>query len=163
MLCPSDHAERSFGLYAEHESPESNADNEELLIYLPAANYVGVFGTTDPDAVPGSSGNGAFIEGRPFRFAEFPRGLTQSLLIGERTARKLPSTWIGFLLRGEDAPARVVGFADKGPNRSDADECEFDSRHPDRANFLWGDGHVEAISNSIASPVYRRFANRLAR
>jgi prepilin-type processing-associated H-X9-DG protein len=168
MLCPSDNAERSFGLYAEREEAESGhlrgagEEHEELLISLPAANYVGVFGTTDPDDVPGTSGNGALIEGRPIRFAEFHRGLTESLLVGERTARKLPSTWIGFLLMGEDAPARVVGFADKGPNRDDADECEFDSRHPDLANFLWGDGHVEAIADSIAADVYRRLARRMA-
>jgi len=169
MLCPSDNAERSFALYAEHEEAaesgrlrEPDENSEELLIFLPAANYLGVFGTTDPDAVPGASGNGAFIEERAIRFVEFHRGLTQSLWIGERTARKLPSTWIGFLRKGEDAPARVVGFADKGPNRDDTDECEFDSRHPKCVNFLWGDGHVKSIGDTIAADAYRRIANRMA-
>jgi prepilin-type processing-associated H-X9-DG protein len=169
MLCPSDNAPRTFGLYSEREQQAQSAgfrhepdeeEPEELLISLPSANYVALFGTTDPDAVPGTSGNGAFIEGRPIRFAELQRGLTQSLFVGERTARKLPSTWMGFLLRGEDAAARVVGYADQGPNRDDADECELDSRHPGCVNFLWGDGHVDVVRDSISPNLYRRLARR---
>ena len=175
LICPSDAAERSFALYAEIDEPpgltnaagsnsEPDDDDEEhsdtVLTWLPAANYLGVFGTTDPDAVAPQSGNGAFLEKRSVRFHEFQQGLSQSFLIGERTARKLPATWLGFLYQGEDAPARVSGFAGQGPNRDDADECEFDSRHRGVTNFLFGDGHVAAVSDGIEASVYRGYARR---
>jgi prepilin-type processing-associated H-X9-DG protein len=80
--------------------------------------------------------------------------------IGERTARKLPSTWIGFVLTGEDAQARVLGNAWLGPNRIDADECEFDSRHPSCVNFLWADGHFAPVADAIDAALYRDLARR---
>jgi prepilin-type processing-associated H-X9-DG protein len=79
--------------------------------------------------------------------------------VGERTARKLPSTWLGFDLRGEDAAGRVTGQAWLGPNRADADECEFDSRHPGGVNFLWGDGHVAWLIDEIDAMLYRQLAS----
>lgn len=103
------------------------------------------------------------VELRAVRLSQFVRGLSSSLLVGERTARKLPSTWVGFLTNGEDAAGRIVGFADRGPNRDSADECEFASRHPGCVNFLWADGHVSTIADNIAPNTYRQLAVRAAR
>lgn len=161
LLCPSDSAPRGFSLYADKGGIHLAARAGEMpLAMLPAANYLGVFGTSDPDMVPGPTGDGAFIEAESRRIAEFDRGLSNVLWLGERTARRLPSTWIGFVVAGEDAPSRVVGEAFQGPNRLGADECEFDSRHPGCANFLWGDGSVRAIADTIDSANYRRLASR---
>lgn len=161
LLCPSDAAPRGFSLFADKGGLLLAARVGELpLAALPSANYLGVFGTTDPDMVAGTTGDGAFIEGESRRVSEFYRGLTNALWLGERTARRLPSTWIGFVVSGEDAPSRVVGEAFQGPNRAAADECEFDSRHPGCANFLWGDGGVRPIADSIDSALYRRLASR---
>ena len=44
-----------------------------------------------------------------------------------------------------DAAGRIVGYAGIGPNRDDADECEFDSRHPGHVNFAWTDGLAEEL------------------
>ena len=46
------------------------------------------------------------------------------------------------------------------PEEVRADEDEFDSRHPGCTNFLWGDGHVKSIANSIETTVYRNLAKR---
>ena len=73
---------------------------------------------------------------------------------------RVPSTWLGVDFRGEDAACRLVGNAETSPNHPTCDECEFDSRHPDGANFLWGDGHVRLISENIDSVEYRRLARR---
>ncbi|HTI52374.1 MAG TPA: DUF1559 domain-containing protein [Planctomycetaceae bacterium] len=158
LLCPSDNAPARFELFADQGTVASWPP--KVLARLPGANYVGIFGTLDPDTVDGRIGNGAFLEGRSIRMAEFQRGLSQSLLVGERTAQRLTSTWIGFVIGGEDAPGRVAGGVILGPNRRDADECEFDSRHPGSVNFLWGDAGVRSISDSIDSAIYRRFARR---
>ncbi|QDT41893.1 hypothetical protein Pan241w_19730 [Gimesia alba] len=160
--CPSDVAEDLFTLFEENEEGHetSGLQSHSRLIDLPSANYVGVYGTSDPDAIASQPGDGVFVANRFLRFTECQNGLSNIIMVGERTARKLPSTWLGIVMEGEDSKGRMVGFAYVGPNRRDADECEFDSRHPGCANFLWGDGHVKSISDSIDAPTYRRFATR---
>ena len=157
FLCPSDVGTEAFELYPDDAFV---IESTEPLVKLPTANYVAVFGTLQADDVPGCQGDGAFLERRSVRLAELMRGQSNTLLVGERTFRKVPSTWLGFDYRGEDAECRIVGNADKGPNRDDADECEFDSRHPGSTNFLWGDGHVQAVGDSVDAGLYRNWARR---
>jgi len=157
FLCPSDIAALTFTLYEEgHGTPSSN----RVLAQLPSSNYVGVFGTSDPDESEDGKGEGAFMMDSSVRFVDLRRGLSNVMLVGERTAKKLPSTWIGIALKGEDAAGRIVGNAFLGPNRADADECEFDSRHVGCANFVWADGHVSSVADGIDLNTYRRTATR---
>lgn len=159
LLCPSDIIEPTFVLHEDDELTGSSGP----LVSLPTANYVGVFGISEPDDfIPAPPGEGPFEGARPVRFEEFRRGLTQTFLIGERTMAKVPSTWLGVDARGEDAACRLVGNALTSPNCSLCDECEFDSRHSGGSNFLFGDGHVKLISQSIDSNEYRRLAKRSA-
>ncbi len=159
FLCPSDSSEAVFPLFAELGEHAAHAQQStQILVTLPRANYVGVFGDTDPDEVPGETGNGAFIQEHPHRFQEMSRGSSHVMLVGERTSRKLASTWLGIATEGEDAAGRIVGNANLGPNRDDSDECEFDSRHPGHVNFLWADGHVDAVHDDIDPLVYQENA-----
>jgi prepilin-type processing-associated H-X9-DG protein len=161
FLCPSDHGANSFPLFAELGLPGANAQKStRLLAVLPRANYMGVFGTKEPDEVAGDSGEGVFIEGRGFRLPEITRGLSHVYMVGERTTRKMASTWLGFAVEGEDAGGRVVGAAFEGPNREEIDECEFDSRHFGHVNFAWADGHVSSLKNDIDREVYIQSAQR---
>ena len=161
FLCPSDPGDPSFSLYAEEGDHESHGqESAQVLIELPRANYIGVFGTLDPDDVEGDIGEGMFVQDRGRRLAEISRGLSHVTFVGERTTRKLPSTWLGIATDGEDAAGRIVGYNDLGPNRDDADECEFDSRHSGHVNFLWVDGHVSSVVDDIDRYVYRQFADR---
>jgi len=161
FLCPADFAAQTFFLHKEeHNDHQETHPSSNDSIELPSSNYAGVFGTSDPDDVKGDTGEGAFLMDTGVRFAELRRGLSHVFLVGERTAKKLPSTWIGIALEGEDAAGRVVGNAFLGPNRNDADECEFDSRHAGCANFLWADGHVECIVDAIDTEAYRKMATR---
>jgi prepilin-type processing-associated H-X9-DG protein len=155
FLCPSDTGDPVFPMFAEIGEHGTHAqESEDVLISLPRANYVGVFGSTDPDDVPGETGTGIFVQTRGRRFAELQRGTNRVMMVGERTTRKIPSSWLGFAVEGEDAAGRVVGYADLGPNRDDADECEFDSRHPGHSNFVWADGHVAAVQNEVDRTIY---------
>ncbi|WP_442508070.1 DUF1559 domain-containing protein [Novipirellula sp. SH528] len=173
MLCPSDITEPTFMLYEgdEDEHEVSGASTHAMegstlpsaepaaIVELPTANYVGVFGTFESDdAVPAPIGDGAFLENRLVRFRDFQRGLSQTLLVGERTMAQVPSTWLGVSLRGEDAAARLVGSALEGINNPLADECDFSSRHPHGANFLYGDGHVRFIDQNIDLTLYHEIA-----
>lgn len=154
--CPSDVAGPRFTLMRE------TADEALLpLVDLPTANYVGVYGTGEPDDVrPTPPGNGAFMCARPVRFHEFVNGLSNTFLVGERSVAMLASSWLGFDGAGEDAECRLAGTAWAGPNCQECDECEFSSRHRGISQFLWGDGRVQGVSEGIDSAVYQQMARR---
>ncbi len=161
FLCPSDITLAQFTLYEVDDAGQAVGP----LVELPSANYVGVFGVSEPDddETLAATGEGAFVEARRVRFADMTRGLSNSLFVGERTMARVPSTWLGVDRRGEDALCRVVGNAFTGPNCGWCDECEFSSRHPGGANFLWGDGRVSLISETIGSLEYQTLARRQSR
>ncbi|KAA5538914.1 DUF1559 domain-containing protein [Roseiconus nitratireducens] len=170
MLCPSDITEPTFQLYEADEWEEDEHFGRQsrlldsvappkALVELPTANYVGVFGTIEPDdSIPAPVGDGCFLENHLTRFRDFQRGLSRTLVVGERTMAQVPSTWLGVSLSGEDAAARLVGSTLEGINNPLADECDFSSRHAGGANFLWGDGHVEFMTEQIDLPEYHRLA-----
>lgn len=163
LLCPSDVADRTFRLYLEdHITFVDDADplSEEVLMELPQANYVGLAGYSDPDEPAGYDGAGVFVHRRHMSFRDLANGLSQVAVISERTARKLPSTWLGFHVLGEDAPGRVLGFCNLGPNIATSDECELDSRHPGCILVLFADGHAQPVSDGVDQSIYRRMATR---
>ena len=156
LTCPSDIALPHFTLLQDPDFGDATP-----LVDLPAANYVGVYGTWEPDEIhPTPPGDGTFMDSRSVGFHEFVNGLSNTFLVGERTASKLSVTWLGFDAAGEDAECRVVGNAATSPNCEVCDECEFSSRHPGLSQFLWGDGRVEAVNDFIDQSVFRRMARR---
>ena len=184
FLCPSDITVPSFELTSErddhgHASTSSsleisarlsNYDKDpttSVLLRLPTANYIGVYGTVeadefdiihDPEFV--DYGDGSVVNDRRIRFADLRRGLSHTIMIGERTMAMVPSTWLGVDLRGEDAACRITGSAMTSPNCEPCDECEFSSRHPGGSNFLYADGRVELVTDSIDQTLYRELARR---
>ncbi|MCA9084111.1 MAG: DUF1559 domain-containing protein [Planctomycetaceae bacterium] len=181
MICPSDVGPSEFTLFPETDDDEADDDapsNPGMLsmlrieaekptssrpvtaIPLPRANYVGIFGISDPDESGESSGEGTFLGNHPLKWRDLTRGLSNVAIIGERTAKRLPVTWVGVDLRGEDAVARLTAFAFREPNGATTDECEMDSRHTSGINLLFADGHVRFVENSIDSAVYRNMARR---
>ncbi|TWU35009.1 DUF1559 domain-containing protein [Novipirellula artificiosorum] len=169
MLCPSDITELTFTLFEEGEEGKEDGEATSVgsgssrdltpLVRLPTANFVGVFGTIEPDdEIPAPIGDGAFVENRAMRFRDFSRGTASTLVVGERTMAQVPSTWFGVRLSGEDAAARLVGSALEGINNPMADECDFSSRHGGGANFLWGDGHVTFVTERVDLQEYHRWS-----
>lgn len=163
LLCPSDVAENTFRLFEETaDNSEGGVDplSDEVLMELPKANYLGISGCMDPDEPSGFDGAGAFVHRKCYSFRDLSNGLSQVAVISERTAKKLPSTWLGFHVLGEDAAGRVLGFCSLGPNTTTSDECELDSRHAGCILVLFADGHVRSVSDSIDQSVYRKMAMR---
>jgi prepilin-type N-terminal cleavage/methylation domain-containing protein/prepilin-type processing-associated H-X9-DG protein len=175
LLCPSDIAEPSFELVDTDENGGSGPalslaagpTTSRALIYLPTTNYVGVYGTVEaddvdeyvgPEGIP--YGDGSVINGRRVKFADLQRGLSNTMLVGERKMAAVPSSWLGIDLRGDDAECRLVGSAMTGPNCDACDECEFSSRHAGGSNFLWADGRVTIISKFIDPDLYQESAKR---
>jgi prepilin-type processing-associated H-X9-DG protein/prepilin-type N-terminal cleavage/methylation domain-containing protein len=171
MRCPSDISDPVFELYAEHHNVATGhstsavliggVDETAPLVRLPAANYVGVFGTLEADETfPAPAGDGPIVSGRAVRYADLERGQSHTLTIGERTTAMVPSTWLGVNFRGEDAACRLVGSAITTPSCDNCDECEFGSRHSGGSNFVWADGHVSLVLRDIDPLEYQRLAKR---
>lgn len=152
--CPSDVAPHRWEL-RDHDAPQT------VLMELPLSNYICVFGTLDPDGTV-LEGDGAFIRNRSFRIADFEAGLSNTMFIGERSANHLPGTWFGFLYRGQEAQSRVAGYVNHPPGSAEADESDFSSRHSSGAFFLWGDGHVDFVSQFVDRTVYHSSGTRTA-
>lgn len=168
LICPSDITEAFFDLWPESPGGDPAASSGAALIRIPTANYQGVFGNSEGDeayepfaAANPAFGEGAVVHNRRVRWPDFERGLSDTLLVGERTMAMVPSTWLGVDLRGEDATCRLVGSAITRPNCTACDECEFSSRHAGGSLFAWADGHVSLLSEDIDSSAYQRLA-RLA-
>jgi prepilin-type processing-associated H-X9-DG protein/prepilin-type N-terminal cleavage/methylation domain-containing protein len=173
MRCPSDISEPTFELHV--ETPISNrglntsgmpagpGSDNSLLVELPTANYVGVFGTLEADqSFPAPMGDGPIVSNRRVRLIDLERGQNHTLLVGERTTAMVPSTWLGVHFHGEDAACRLVGSAITNPNCDFCDECEFASRHSGGSNFVWADGHVSLVANDIGTAEYQRLSKRRA-
>jgi prepilin-type N-terminal cleavage/methylation domain-containing protein/prepilin-type processing-associated H-X9-DG protein len=136
----------------------------------------GVLGVTD-DAW---DNNGAFLRNRRLRIADITDGLSNTLFVGERATNMSSSTWTGAVMNGvvpaqrypdpadqlanaEGAPALVLahGSREHLPNNPlvfDADATS--SYHVAGVNFLFGDGSVQSISNTIDGTVYEALLTR---
>src|SRR5205823_1258238 len=132
-----------------------------------SANYAGVFGVTEP----GVDGDGVFFRNSKTGFNDIPDGTSQTLLVGERTVRLGPTTWVGSVTGAtiyapqtgpqvEDGSGMVLGQANHPPGTASCELNEFGSRHPTGANFAFADGHVAFIANSISQPIYHALATR---
>jgi prepilin-type processing-associated H-X9-DG protein/prepilin-type N-terminal cleavage/methylation domain-containing protein len=171
MRCPSDISEATFELLPEPTRAHSlearkvsSAPTANLglpLVRLPAANYVGVYGTLEADETfPAPSGDGTIVSDRTVRFADLHRGPSHTIIIGERPTSMVPSTWYGVNFAGEDAACRLVGSAITSPNCEPCDECEFGSRHTGGSNFAWADGHVTLVASDIDRSEYQQLSKR---
>ncbi|MBN2292253.1 MAG: DUF1559 domain-containing protein [Pirellulales bacterium] len=159
--CPSDIGKSTFLLAA-------GMPNRGYGGYTPTevatSNYIGVFGTIQMKLVcmggGNCVGNGQFCFHQAFRFRDLSDGLTHTLLVGERSSKDYPSTWLGVVAGGQHAPGRVVGVAISPPNSDESNFANFNSYHPSGTHFLAADGSVRLIPEDIQTEVYQALCTR---
>ena len=132
------------------------------MFELARANYSGVFGTGSIEGNPGM-GNGTFFRNSHIRFANIIDGLSNTLLIGERSSRLDFPTWVGAVPGAYRGMARIIGTASSVPNHILNDFADFGSYHPFGANFAMGDGSVRLIDDEIDLSVFQALATRAGR
>jgi prepilin-type N-terminal cleavage/methylation domain-containing protein/prepilin-type processing-associated H-X9-DG protein len=124
--------------------------------------------------------NGAFLRNKNMRIRDIRDGLSNTLLVGERASGMSDVTWTGAVTNGvvpairypdpadqllfaEAAPALVMAHGSRShlPNNPlvfDADAAS--SYHKGGVNFLYGDGSVRSINNSIDGLIYEALLTR---
>ncbi len=166
--CPTDIGNETFQLAG---GGPSVGGGVTFPIEIATGNYIGVFGTRDFHDLcdPGSpdynncQGDGTFFLNRQVSFRDIIDGLSNTLIVGERSSKFAPSTWVGVVTGGQHGVARVAGLATFPPNSELNEEHyshNFSSFHPAGTNFLSGDGSVKLISETIAEETYRALTTR---
>lgn|SRR5487761_1628838 len=159
FLCPSDPAPPTFTVHS----------TSTLVAY---GNYLAVNGNLGVSGAAGAN-DGAFLRNRWLRTADILDGLSNTLFVGERSQRMSFSTWVGAVTGGdvpsnldptavESSAALVMGHCGPHvPNNPDVTDADaLSSSHPESVHFLYGDGSVHLLTNSIAVAVYDALATR---
>ena len=184
-LCPSDNMPSTWTASVGLVKVSGGAILELLrpLCDVAGSNYVGVFGVGEP----GVDGDGVFFRNTSIRFADITDGLSQTLCVGERSIQlkkgRGQATWVGAVPGAqfwtcdaaassdpdasgpcvkEDGSGMVLGHTGEGHGPGDpyCDVNQFNSRHGRGANFLFCDGHVKYLNNSMDYATYKSLSTR---
>ena len=149
---------------------------------LAKSSYAGVNGQAELADFDTAFGLGMFLRGRGVSIAEVTDGLSNTLFVGERSSKSakqavgtLPGvcTWVGALpggdLDGETSALYILGWTGNSsspakPNMPEPDGSfhaeSFTSRHSGGVNFLFGDGSVRFITDSIDGQTWVKLGTR---
>jgi prepilin-type processing-associated H-X9-DG protein/prepilin-type N-terminal cleavage/methylation domain-containing protein len=168
-LCPSDAVKPAW--WAMVRDP-GGIPTRRICEVAPA-NYVGVYGTSDP----GIDGDGLFFRDSRVGIRDISDGTAQTLAVGERSHSLGEATWVGSVTdavlfpvdgdgvgypRAEGGPGMVLGHAGGrlGPGDPNGEVNQFYSRHPGGVNFLFADGHVGFLKTTTPNKTFRALATR---
>lgn len=138
------------------------------------ANYVGVFGTTEP----GVDGDGVFFRNSQINLRDITDGSSHTLMVGERSVLLGQATWVGAVANAvlvpdtsdgvgagppENDAAMVLGHTGDGfsPGQRASHVSQFYSLHSGHGvQFLFADSHVSFLSSSLDYRQYHAMATR---
>jgi prepilin-type N-terminal cleavage/methylation domain-containing protein/prepilin-type processing-associated H-X9-DG protein len=146
FLCPSDDYVGTF-------TPPTAS------VTLAHGDYVAVFGSNEIETDP-AGGNGMFFLNSDVRIAHVSDGTSNTLMVGERCTKRYTATWTGVLAGVDEAQALVLGTCDHPPNDPGGHMEDFASQHTNGVNFLYGDGTVRTINDTIDQSIYNALATR---
>jgi len=164
FFCPSDDLLTNFTI----------TDGGSNSWTLAQGSYVACNGNDGVDDFTTPPHTGAFIRAtRGFRIADISDGLSNTLFVGDRTAKLSYCSWVGgptgalnpFLQApgnfGAEVTLLMCHAGATGPNTPgvfDADSTS--SPHRTGVPFLFGDGSVRFLSNNLAIPTWMALATR---
>ncbi|MFN7628695.1 MAG: DUF1559 domain-containing protein, partial [Pirellula sp.] len=144
FLCPSDPGDSTFeigqdtGEEEEEEHVGHNVDEGPKLFRIAKANYVGVFGTLEVAEYP-YNGDGVFFGNSTIRARDIVDGLSNTMIVGERSSRLGGSVWHGVIPEAAEPLPRFLGSTDHTPNSPAGHFDDFSSRHEAGAHFSFAD------------------------
>ena len=156
--CPSETGPETVDLNGDIASP--NATFGAALpvssnpIMVGRSNYSGMFGNVEIDDDP-ANGPGAFFANSNIKLGRFTDGLSNTVIVAERTLNLGAVSWVGVVPRVDGAAERIVGAADHAPNDPDGGFEDFSSYHPGGINVVLGDGSAHFVPNSVSEEVFQ--------
>ncbi len=157
--CPSDPFGDTFELGEESASHPKTVDDGAKLFHVSKSNYIAMFGTFELEDSP-YRGDGIYYGNSKTKFRDVTDGLSNTLMVGERSGQLGGSLWQGNVPEAAEANARIVGVADHVPNSPVGHFEDFRSYHSGGANFMRADCSVQWLPQTIDEEVYRAMATR---
>jgi prepilin-type processing-associated H-X9-DG protein len=170
LLCPSDTVPTSWWA----ESRDTSGNPIAQLCQVAPANYVAMYGTTDP----GIDGDGMYFRDSKIGVVDVRDGTSLTVAAGERSFRLGEATWAGSVTgailfpdnndgigypRAEDGPGMVLGHAGgrQGPGAPTGEVNQFYSLHAGPGiNVLFADGHVAFLKSTMSYVTFQALATR---
>ena len=167
-LCPSDFPEPTWIAAV----LDLDGSAKQTICDLASANYIGVFGTTEP----GVNGDGLFFRNSRLALRNITDGTTQTIAVGERSHLLCQATWAGAVTNAnlyptagstappvlDNATGMILGYTGdgNGPGSVDSHANQFSSMHGQGANFVFADGHVQFLGESIERTTFMALSTR---
>ena len=147
-------------------------------ITMAFSNYTGMFGTTEAGETDNGEGDGPLYRNSRVQVVQITDGTSQTIMVGENSRAYVHGTWVapvnGALVpplfpgadptEQEPHPALVLGHTgDDGshtPNNPTNHVDDFTSRHTAGVNFLFCDGSVRMINNTISPTTWKSLGTR---
>ena len=169
FACPSDQLVETFTI-----AVEPSGDALVPPVVVAHGSYLAVNGN---ESVTGNqaSNDGAFLENKSLRPASITDGLSNTFFISERNVHMSFTTWVGAVTNAgvpsiQDPPPQIIqgsaalimGHCGPWPpnNPNPTDGAALASAHGSGVQFVFGDGSVHMIGNSISLDVYDALASR---
>lgn len=169
MFCPTDDAKRVW----QAKSRDIAGHPIALICEVAAANYVAMYGTTEP----GVDGDGIFFRNSKVGLKHITDGSSKTIAVGERARKLGEATWVGSVTGAalfpdddnsisqyhpENSTGMVLGHAGEGigPGGGGGDVNQFYSLHGAGVNFLFADGHVTFLSSTMDYKTYLALSTR---
>ena len=177
FLCTADSTPRSFVV------TDAWGVSPPWTLQLPSSNYVGVFGTGALPDIPNPF-DGIFGGNSAIGVVDILDGTSQTMAVGERCHNTAYATWMAMIPGGWLFPTSLynqggpyipaagvpqhgallapVGLLDppRTPNNLSGHPEDFSSLHPGGVNFLFADGSVRFVKNSVDFRTFVSLATR---